>query len=121
MDRHEQVTFFETPEHRVFGGAYSLYTGVEDIETQRGVQAERQAKMEIGIQTWLFGELDSTDGMQADLYKHRQLIATINYDPTTDMADVYTAQKGVVDVRVVHMRGTLDEAVLAAEALAESY
>jgi hypothetical protein len=121
MDRHEQVTFFETPEQRVFGGAYSLYTGAADKKTQQSVLAERQAKMEIGLQTWLFGKLDSPDGMQADLYKHRQLIATINYDPTTDMADVYTAQKGVVDVRVVHMQGTLDEAVLAAEALADSY
>ena len=112
----EQLAPAMSPEERVFGNAFSFESGRSNRETVEAFFRERIDGVHAGDQVWLPRILGAGRGAAADLYRNRQLIATLHFDYDIMQAAVYTTSEGgVYGDTVLCDLVTFDEAVETAE------
>jgi hypothetical protein len=114
----EQLKISETPEQRVFGEAFSLETYAADEETVDRVKKEKYERLANGEQVWIPMTLDADSGVVAELFKNHVLVASVDYRYIPRNAVLYTYLNNCGG-RIVQERIPFDEAVVAAEALAD--
>jgi hypothetical protein len=108
----------ESAERRVFGDSYSFKTGGADMDTQVRVYREKIEQGGRGEQVWIPTDVDAVGGIAAELYRDRRKVAQIDFDYETWTADVY-AYSGEIQGEMTHAQLPFDEAVVAAESLAD--
>jgi hypothetical protein len=106
-------------EERVFGDAYSFETGEGDIATVHRFLTARKSDIADGKTTWLPREFDEERGAVVELYKDKDVAATLIFDKIAGEASVYMSGiDGAANDTTVVVNVSFAEAVEAAERFA---
>ena len=122
----EKIPGLKTPQQRVFGDGFNLTEGVKDQVSIDEFFIQRQDfVIENGGYGWLPQDqrslrfeflFDIEMDMKVDLYRDRKVIAMLDYDHETKLADIYVKAKSEdthTTLLLAHI--PFDEAVVIAE------
>jgi hypothetical protein len=108
----------ESAERRVFGDSFTFKTGGANMDTQVRVYKEKIEQGGRGEQVWIPADVDAVGGLSAELYRNRTKVAQIVFSYESWTADVYSYD-GEIQGEMTHAQLPFDEAVVAAESLAD--
>lgn len=80
-----------SPEVRVFGGSFSLTRGTNTEAARSVFYKQRFQELQGEDFVWIPRVIDAEPELIADIFKDREIRATLRYDRATGIAGVYTA------------------------------